>query len=224
MLTQTQLIIYTHILLYIIVYQNPCKGAEPVRYTDLFKTKDHEKERRDREAGTGKLAKDSNRRMNYRLEMEDPSQMTEKNIQRDIKPGHTNREKLLPLLQQRNKNEEQVNAAMYVGLLLRKDQHKIAHPLMMYAQSQRLKAQEIQREMNKVTSEGHIDRHLWKADNAKLRKEDEGMNNKTNERSKRNFLQSNHQERKAENRESYKRKLDHLSPRYSKSQRRYSKQ
>lgn len=173
MFTQTQFIIYTLILLYIIVYQKQCKGAETVRYTDLFKTKDHEKERRDREAGTGILAKDSNRRMNYRLKMEDPSQMTEKNIQRDIKPGHTNREKLLPLLQQRNKNEEQVNAAMYVGLLLRKDQHKVAHPLMMYAQSQRLKAQEKQREMNKITSEGHIDRHLWKADNARLRKEDE---------------------------------------------------
>lgn len=84
----------------------------------------------------------------------------EQQIQMEIGTGNKNHKKLVPLIDQRNKHEEYANRAMIVGMLLRKDDHKHGQPLMMYAHQQRLQAQETQRQMNKIQSEGHLDPHL----------------------------------------------------------------
>lgn len=80
-----------------------------------------------------------------------------KNFNAGAPYGHTKRKELKVLSKKRNEYEDRVNGGLISGILLKKVNSKLSHPLLNYAFEQRQKSKEVQRSYIQKDSEGHID-------------------------------------------------------------------
>lgn len=164
------------------------KAVDDVHYSHFFKTKDEKKEKN----LTGKIiTNDSNPYLNFRSSKVLPIKMNrERQVQMEIGIDHSQREKLIPMIDQRNRNEENVNHAMIAGILLRKQRPEHGQPLLMYAHQQRLKAQKTQREMNKIMSTHDIKKvnHTNPKDKTQAESKKRGFRETFSDRKRQRFL------------------------------------
>lgn len=76
----------------------------------------------------------------------------------EIPLGHSERKKLVPLVNQRVQHENRVNEALIGGIVLRKEHPDVSHSLFNFAHEQRTKSQKTQRAIDHVKAEGYVDR------------------------------------------------------------------
>ncbi|PWN38543.1 uncharacterized protein FA14DRAFT_153867 [Meira miltonrushii] len=161
-------------------------AAKDVHYTHFFKTKDSS---RDKSSEGKHITNDSNTFLNFRSKYNILDTDRERQIQMDIGSANPHREKLIPLMDQRVKNEEHVNNAMIAGVLLRKTNYAHGQSLLMYANQERLKAQATQRQMNEIQSKGQNKSHLENTKKTKQTEPDKdgGISANVGQSSKRKF-------------------------------------
>jgi len=103
------------------------------------------------------ISRASHKTLNAKSKTTNP--IREDYIRSEIKLGHTGRKDFIPLLNDRDHHESNVNNAMIGGIVLRKlDKYKQSKSLFEYAHEQRTKSQNIQKQMNHIKKAGNIGR------------------------------------------------------------------
>lgn len=142
-------------------------------YSELLQHPDQAKIEEQQSVKRKRPRNDSHKFLNRKAKKKEGNLNEERYITKELDLGHTGRDKFVPLMKQRDRNEETVNHAMVAGIILRKSNPGVSHPLFDYAHSTRLNSQKVQKKMNEIKNGGSIDRKQIQIDLNKLHKADE---------------------------------------------------
>jgi len=130
-----------------------CEAKKQAHWTDFIPNRNSDENKTQH-------PRDSHNSLNF---MSKANRLLGDQIRDEIPAGHTNRKSLIPLIVQRDKQEEKVNHALISGIILKNLNHKASNCLFNCAFEERTKSQQVQRQIDQIKSEGHIDRKVESA-------------------------------------------------------------
>jgi hypothetical protein len=200
------------LLFYYLLFSFMVVSINAVKYTHINDFMKTQPARNREDVHYGPISNDSHEYLNQKYKNKNKDLLIHKNrlsqIHSEIELGHTGRKEFIPLMDQRNQHEERAHNALIVGTLIRKTQSHQGDPLIKYAKEQREKSQQVQRQMNAIKNNGHIDPEAERKDRLKLR----AANSRENYKRKREGSSEDHQRQIKQRRDAQRNRNNSLTP------------